>query len=156
MQALKPVSIFIIAATLVGCSDNDISTSNSKIATVASTASATAQPATAGVQSADPLARGAKLYKRCVSCHSLEEGGRHKVGPNLWELFGSTAGTREGFAYSKAMKASALIWDEDTLNGYIENPREYMPGNRMSYVGLRKAEDREALLAYLKRETSPK
>lgn len=103
----------------------------------------------------DPLARGAKLYKRCASCHSLEQDGRHKVGPNMWDLYGSTAGMKEGFAYSKAMKESDIVWNDETLNAYIENPKKYMPGNRMSYVGLRKAEDRNAVLAYIKAETTP-
>jgi len=69
---------------------------------------------------------------------------------------GSTAGQRDDFAYSKAMSASGIVWDMDTLSAYIENPRKYMPGNRMSYAGLRKAEDRAALLVFLQRETQPK
>jgi len=73
----------------------------------------------------------------------------------MWNLYGSTAGVREGFAYSKAMKESGVIWTDETLSAYIENPRKYMPGNRMSYVGLRKAEDREAVLAYIKAKTTP-
>jgi cytochrome c len=101
------------------------------------------------------MARGAKLYKRCVSCHTLKEGERHKVGPNLWAVYGATAGEKEGFAYSKAMKASGLVWDDETLSGYIENPRKYMPGNRMTYAGLRKEEDRKALLMFLKEATTP-
>jgi len=101
------------------------------------------------------MERGAKLYKRCQSCHTLEQDGRHKVGPNMWNLYGSTAGVREGFAYSKAMKESGIIWTDETISAYIENPRKYMPGNRMSYVGLRKAEDREAVLAYIKAKTTP-
>lgn len=102
----------------------------------------------------DPLVRGAKLYKRCVTCHTLEDGGKHKVGPNLWGIYGLTAGTKDGFAYSSAMKNSGIVWDDATLDGFIENPAKYMPKNRMTYVGLRKAEDRAALLAYLKAETT--
>lgn len=121
-------------------------------------ASAPAQNSEAHVQTAaakDPLARGAKLYKRCKTCHTLEENGRHRVGPNMWNLYGSTAGTKEGFAYSKVMKNSGLIWDDETLNGYLENPNRYMPGNRMTYAGLRKPEDRAAVLAYIKAKTTP-
>jgi len=55
------------------------------------------------------IQRGAKIYARCRACHTLEQGERHKVGPNLWAVYGSTAGTKEGFAYSKAMKASGVV-----------------------------------------------
>lgn len=99
------------------------------------------------------MERGAILYKRCRACHTLEQDGRHKVGPNLWNVYGRTAGTREGFNYSKAMAASGIVWTDETLSGYIENPARYMAGNRMSFVGLRKEEDRAALLEYLRAET---
>jgi len=58
-----------------------------------------------------PMERGAKLYKRCRACHTLDEGGRHKVGPNLWGIYGSKAGSKDGFNYSKAMAASDVVWD---------------------------------------------
>ena len=107
-------------------------------------------------QTLSPMQRGAKLFKRCMSCHTLEDGGRHKVGPNLYNIYGSKSGSKDGFAYSKAMTSADIIWNDETLDGYIENPRAYMPGNRMSYVGLRKAADREALFVYLKAQTTPK
>lgn len=99
------------------------------------------------------LERGRILYKRCRACHTLGEGERHKVGPNLWGIYGATAGAREDFNYSKAMTASGVVWDDDTLSAYIEKPSTYMPGNRMSFAGLRKPEDRAAVLEYLKAET---
>lgn len=104
----------------------------------------------------DPLARGAKLYKRCQSCHSLDQEGRDKVGPNLWAIYGRTAGTKEGFKYSAAMAESGIVWDDASMDGYIENPRKYLPGGKMAFAGLRKAEDRAALWAYIKAETTPK
>jgi len=102
-----------------------------------------------------PMERGAKLYKRCKACHTLEEGGKHKVGPNLWDIYGQKAGTKEGFNYSKVMAASDVIWTEDTMDGYIAKPATFMKGNRMSFVGLKKQEDRDALQVYLKAETTP-
>ena len=86
------------------------------------------------------IQRGAKIYARCRACHTLEQGERHKVGPNLWAVYGSTAGTKEGFAYSKAMKASGVVWDEATMDAYLTKPAEYMPGNKMTFIGLRKQE----------------
>jgi len=75
-----------------------------------------------------PIQRGAKIYARCRACHTLEQGDRHKVGPNLWAVYGSTAGTKEGFAYSKAMKASGVVWDEATMDAYLTKPAQFMPG----------------------------
>ena len=102
-----------------------------------------------------PMERGARLYKRCSTCHTLDEGGRHKVGPNLWAVYGAKAGSKEGFNYSKVMAASEVIWDDATLDAYIKKPSDFMKGNRMSFVGIKKQEDRDALLLYMKAETTP-
>ncbi|MEP4051825.1 MAG: cytochrome c family protein [Litorimonas sp.] len=102
-----------------------------------------------------PVQRGAKLYARCRACHTLEQDGANKVGPNLWAVYGSKAGVKEGFAYSKAMKASDVTWDETTMDAYLAKPAEYMPGNRMTFIGLKKQEDRDAIQAYLKEKTTP-
>ena len=102
-----------------------------------------------------PMERGAKLYKRCKACHTLKEGGKHTVGPNLWDVYGAKAGSKEGFKYSKVMAASEVIWDDETLDAYIKKPPEFMKGNRMSFVGIKKAEDRAAVLLYMKSKTTP-
>lgn len=97
--------------------------------------------------------KGKKLFSRCRACHTLNDGGKNKVGPNLWQVFGRTVGTTEGFAYSKAMIASEIIWTEETVGAYLENPRKYLPKNKMAFPGLRKAADREAMIAYLQENT---
>jgi len=123
------------------------------------TSTPTSQPETASiVQTASalsPIERGAKLYKRCKACHTLEDGGKHKVGPNLWAVYGAKAGSKEGFNYSKVMAASDIVWDDTTLDAYIKKPSEFMKGNRMSFVGIKKQEDRDALLIYMKAQTTP-
>ena len=68
-------------------------------------------------------------------------------------VFGQTSGTVEGFAYSKAMIEAAIVWDEETISAYVENPRSYIPGNKMVFIGLRKQEDRDNLIAYMKANT---
>ena len=104
---------------------------------------------------ATPMERGAKLYKRCKTCHTLDEGGKHKVGPNLWAVYGSEAGSKDGFAYSKVMAASEIIWNAESMDGYIRKPSQFMKGNRMSFVGIKKQEDRDALQLYIKAQTTP-
>lgn len=104
----------------------------------------------------DPLIRGKKLYKRCITCHTLNEGGKHKIGPNLWMINGMKAGSQDGFAYSTALKDSGIVWSDETLDGFLEKPSRYIPKNRMTFVGLKKAEDRKAVILYLNSQTTPK
>jgi len=97
---------------------------------------------------------GAKVFKSsCSRCHTIDEGGKNKVGPNLFGVFGATAGKRvASFAkrHSKAMKESGIVWDEKTLDGFLKKPKAFLVKNRMTFPGVKKEEDRENLIAYLK------
>ena len=97
-------------------------------------------------------ARGEKIYKKCKACHSLE-AGKKKVGPSLAGLFGRTAGTVEGFKYSTAMKDSGIVWDEETLDGFLTKPKDVVPKTRMAFPGFKKEQDRMDVIAYLKEAT---
>lgn len=97
--------------------------------------------------------RGKILYHRCRACHTLGQNEKHKVGPNLYNVFDSTAGSREDFNYSKAMRASEIIWTDETMDAYLQRPRDYIPGNRMSFIGLKHEKDRKDIIAYLKSAT---
>ena len=99
------------------------------------------------------LSNGARQFRRCQSCHTLNEGGRHTIGPNLHGIAGNPAATRDGFAYSRQLSEAGLVWDLATLNQWIENPRDLVPGNRMSFVGLRNATDRRDVIAFILQET---
>jgi cytochrome c len=99
------------------------------------------------------LAKGEKLYKRCAACHSLE-AGKKKVGPSLAGVFGRTAGTVEGFKYSKAMIDSGIVWDEETIDQYLEKPKTFIPKNKMAFPGFKKPEQRADIIAYLKEATA--
>lgn len=111
----------------------------------------TAPPAV--VTTMTSMERGAILYKRCRACHTLDQGERNKVGPNLWGMFGQKAGVHEDFNYSTAMAESDIIWTDETVSAYLERPSAYIPGNRMSFAGLRKEEDRLAVIEYLRANT---
>jgi cytochrome c len=96
-------------------------------------------------------AAGEKLFKRCKACHVVD-AEKHKTGPHLVNIMGRTAGTVEGYKrYSKAIKASGIVWNEETLDGYLEKPKAYVKGTRMAFSGLRKEADRANVIAYLKR-----
>lgn len=98
--------------------------------------------------------RGASLYKRCRTCHTLDKDGRHKAGPNLYGMYGAKAGAKEGFRYSKAMKESGLEWNDENLAAYIQRPAKFLPGGAMQFAGFRNEEDVKILLEYLKKKTS--
>jgi cytochrome c len=101
---------------------------------------------------ADPE-KGKVLFLQCRACHSLEAGGANKVGPNLHGFMGRKAGLAPGFSYSEAVTQSGIVWSAEALDHWLERPSEFLPGNRMVFVGIRKPEDRANLIAYLKRET---
>ncbi len=99
-------------------------------------------------QAFDPVA-GKKTFLRCKSCHTIEEKGVDLIGPNLWGVIGRKAGTRQGFAYSEAMKKFGKKWDVATLDAYLAKPNAIVPGSRMLFVGLPDTKQRADVIAYL-------
>jgi cytochrome c len=112
---------------------------------------AVALTAASGAYAAD-AANGKRVYNKCRACHTLDDG-KNRIGPHLHAIFGRKAGTVEKYAYSSAMKASGIVWDEKTLADYLENPRKVVKGTKMAFPGLKKAEERDDLIAYLKEAT---
>jgi cytochrome c len=101
------------------------------------------------IAGADP-AQGQTIAKKCVTCHSFEQGGPNKVGPNLWNVVGGPHAHKQDYSYSLAMSGSGGVWDYASLDKFLANPREVVPGTKMSFAGLKKPEDRAAVIAYLR------
>ncbi len=98
-------------------------------------------------------AKGENVFKQCKVCHAVGPNAKVGVGPVQNGVIGSKAGTRAGYTYSEAMKKAGeggLVWTEDNLNKYLENPKGVVVGTKMAYAGLKKPEDRENVIAYLK------
>ena len=95
------------------------------------------------------VAMGEKLSKACAACHSFDKGGPNKIGPNLWNTYSNKKGHTAGFAYSEALLATGGTWSVDSLNEFLWKPKKYAPGTKMNYIGMKKPEDRAAMVKYL-------
>ena len=114
---------------------------------------AAAMPLALALPQGDP-ARGEKIYGRCFACHAID---RDRTGPRHAGLFGRPAGSVAGFPYSPALKkagANGLVWNDETLDKFLQNPTKFIPGTRMTYAGVPNDQDRADLLAYLKAATA--
>jgi cytochrome c len=115
-------------------------------------ATATAAPLAFGLPLGDPV-HGEQIYSRCFACHAID---RDRTGPRHAGLFGRRAGSVPGFPYSAAMKkagTNGLVWNDETLDKFLQNPTKFIPGTRMTYAGIKSDQERADLLAYLKQAT---
>lgn len=96
------------------------------------------------------IGKGESTFKKCVACHTVEKDQPHRQGPNLWNVVGAKVAGRADYKYSKAMAAHGGDWDFDTLNGYLFKPARYVKGTKMTFVGIKKTEERANLIAYLR------
>ena len=113
-----------------------------------------AEPAPVVVAAADPalIADGEKAFRQCKSCHMVGEGAQNRVGPELNAIMGRTVGAIPDFRYSDVFQdamAAGEVWDNDKLHAFLANPKDAMPGTKMSFRGVRDAADIDALIAYL-------
>ncbi len=101
------------------------------------------------IASAD-VAQGQKIAKVCASCHSFDKGGPNGMGPDLFGVVGRAKGSHEGFAYSDGMKKKGGNWDYEDLNHFLWKPKSYVEGTKMTFAGLKKPEERAAVIAWLR------
>ncbi|MEX2312301.1 MAG: cytochrome c family protein [Rhodospirillales bacterium] len=93
---------------------------------------------------------GEKVFKKCVSCHTIEKGGANKVGPNLWGTLGGNKAHIGSYAYSDAIKNLGGTWSYEDMDHFLKSPRSFASGTKMTFAGLSKASDRAAVILYLR------
>lgn len=99
------------------------------------------------------LENGRRAFARCRSCHTITPNGPNMTGPNLYGVFGRQAGTQARYNYSKPVQQAGFAWDAERLDHWLQNPRTFLPGNKMTFPGLPDAADRRDVIAFLKVET---
>lgn len=160
----------VLAASLAGCGQSDGTRQAQDGAAASSAQSGTAD----AVEPADltedqmkallatfpepyneaDLENGESQFALCRSCHTINAGGPNMTGPNLHGVFGTQAGTHNPkFKYSDAIKAAGFTWDLDHLDKWLTDPKGFLPGTKMTFAGVRDAEDRRDLVAYVAMET---
>ncbi len=103
------------------------------------------------------VAAGAAVSQKCASCHNFANGGPNQTGPNLWGVLGRKPGSHAGFAYSQGMTdfgGKQAAWDYQHVYEFLSGPSAYINGTKMSFVGLKKREDRINLIAWLRQQSS--
>lgn len=151
LNTIALTGMFALAACGTGATpDEDAGATDDTAEATAEEAPAEEAPA-ADVAFADltgDAAAGETVFAQCRTCHLVEEG-KNGVGPSLYGVIGRPAGSIEGFNYSEANANSGITWTPEVMFEYLEAPREYMPGTRMAFPGLKNPQDRADVIAYL-------
>ena len=133
-----------------------------QIATVTTVASTSAETSSVSSESENimalfastSVAEGAKVFKKCAACHSINEGGSNKIGPALWGVLGRLAGSIPDYKYSKAMAAHGKNWSFEEMNGFLLKPKVWIKGTKMSFAGLKNEKERAAVILYMNENTN--
>ena len=97
---------------------------------------------------------GKKVFKKCAACHSINEGGKNKIGPALWSVMQRKSGELSDYKYSKALLAYDKIWSFEELNGFLLKPTTWIKNNKMGFAGLKDDKDRASVILYLNEKSS--
>ena len=96
---------------------------------------------------------GEKIFKKCAACHSITKGGGNKIGPALWGVIGRKAGSVSDYKYSKAMVGYGKSWSFEEMNGFLTNPKGWIKGTKMSFAGIKKENERAAVILYMNKNS---
>ena len=94
--------------------------------------------------------KGERSFRKCAACHTVDKGGARRVGPNLFDIVGRALGAVDGFSYSSALMEKGGEWTYEALDAFIAKPKDFIPGTKMAFVGIRKPDERANLIAYLR------
>ncbi len=108
------------------------------------------EPSLGHLLAAASVEAGEKVFKKCKACHTTDNGGKNLVGPNLWNVVGRTIGGVDGFAYSDGMKEKGGVWTYEKLDAFLKKPGDFVNKTKMSFAGLKKAEDRADVIVLLR------
>ena len=97
---------------------------------------------------------GKKVFKKCAACHSINEGGKNKIGPALWGVMQRKSGELKEYNYSKALLGYEKVWSFEELNGFLLKPATWIKGNKMGFAGLKDEKDRSSVILYLKESSN--
>lgn len=103
-----------------------------------------------GAPSPELVARGEQAFAACAGCHAVSSSDAYSIGPNLGGVYKRRAGAVEGYAYSEAMANAGVVWGKAQLDNYLADPQGMVPGTTMVFEGIQDAEEREAIIAYLR------
>ena len=95
------------------------------------------------------IEHGAKIYKKCAACHSINQGGTNKIGPKLWGTIFRPVGSITDYKYSKALSSYGKEWSWEEMNGFLTKPSKWIKGNKMGFAGLKKEKDRASVILFL-------
>ncbi|HWU14807.1 MAG TPA: cytochrome c family protein [Caulobacter sp.] len=162
MRQVHLVGAMVVCVVLAGCSKPGAKTSDGG-STNSTSAAAPTDAQKQALLAALPapyntgdLMNGQSKFALCRSCHTITESGPNMTGPNLYGVFGRKAGSKPDYKYSPVVAAAGFDWDAEHLDKWLDNPRGFMPGTKMTFAGLHDPKDRIDLIAYLKVETGYK
>ena len=130
---------------------------NQSTATISQTTKVVEKIDITAVMAQGDIVNGEKIFKKCAACHSINKGGKNKIGPALYNVVGRKVGGVDDYKYSKTLATYNKEWTFEELNGFLTKPSSYLKGTKMSYAGLRKEKDRASVIKYLNQKSdSPK
>ena len=136
-KSIQVTSVTTVASTTSAETSSENSESGNIMALFASTSAAD----------------GAKVFNKCLACHSIGKGGPNKIGPNIFGVLNRKAGSVSGYKYSKAMVAFGKSWSVEEMDGFLTKPRDWVKNTKMSFIGLKNAKDRAAVILYMNENT---